>query len=71
MRLYNNKIGYKIIDIVYQYESYGITRNELVRVSGHAKDTIDYWLNKLRNFGFIKINPKFPIVLTEEARQKY
>jgi hypothetical protein len=71
MRFYNNKIGYKIIDIVYKHEPDGIGRNELVRLSGYAKDTIDEWVDRLRNFGFIRIYPKYPVCLTEDAIQKY
>ena len=71
MRLYNNKIGYKITDIIYEYEPSGIGRNELVRISGYAKDTIDEWLDRLRNFGFIRLYPKYPVHLTEDAIQKY
>jgi hypothetical protein len=55
MRFYDIKIGYKIIDIVYVHKLNGIGRNELVRSSGYAKDTIDEWLDRLRNFGIIRI----------------
>ena len=71
MRFYDIKIGYKIIDIVYEHEPNGMGRNELVRLSGYVKDTIDDWVDKLRNFGFIKIYPKYPVHLTEDAIQKY
>ena len=71
MRFYNNKIGYKIIDIVYEFEPNGIGRNELVKIFGYAKDTIDEWLDRLKNFGFIRIYPKYPVRLTEDAIQKY
>jgi hypothetical protein len=71
MRFYDIKIGYKIIDIVYVHKLNGIGRNELVRLSGYAKDTIDEWLYRLRNFGFIRIYPKYPVCLTEDAIQKY
>ena len=71
MRTYDDKIGYKIIDIVYEHEPNGIGRNELVRLSGYAKDTIDEWLERLRNFGVIRIYPKYPVHLTEDAIQKY
>ena len=50
----NNKIGYKIIDIIYEREPNGIGRNELVRISGYAKDTIDQWVERLRNFGLLE-----------------
>jgi hypothetical protein len=71
MRFYNIKIGYKIIDIFYECEPNGISRNELVKLSGYAKDTIDEWIDRLRNFGFIRIYPKYPARLTEDAIQKY
>jgi hypothetical protein len=71
MRLYDYKIGYKITNIVYEHEPYGIGRNELVRVSGYAKDTIDKWIDRLRNFGFIRSYPKYPVHLTEDAIKKY
>lgn len=71
MRFYNEKIGYKIIDIIYSLEPYGIGRNELVRVSGYAKDTIDDWRNRLIEFGHIRIDSKGRMYLKEDAIQKY
>ena len=71
MRTYNNTIGYRIIDIIYEHEPYGIGRNELVRISGFAKNTIDRWIGYLRNFGIIKQTPEYPIHLTELSIQKY
>lgn len=71
MRTYDNIKGYKIIDIVHEREPYGIGRNELVRISGFAKNTVDRWIACLRNFGIIKQTPEYPIYLTEVSIQKY
>lgn len=71
MRTYNNIIGNKIIDIVYEHNPYGIGRNELARISGFTKNTIDRWITLLRKFEIIKQTPKYPILLTELSIQKY
>lgn len=71
MRTWNDEIGEKITEIVYEHEPYGIGFNELKKISGYAKNTIDRWLNRLRNFGMIQQTPKYPIHMTEEAIKKY
>jgi hypothetical protein len=71
MRTWDNIKGQKIIKIVYEHEPDGIGYNELKRISGYAKNTIDRWLNRLKNCGMIKQNPKYPIHMTEEAIQKF
>ncbi|HSF50932.1 MAG TPA: hypothetical protein VLA74_09255 [Nitrososphaeraceae archaeon] len=71
MRTWNNEIGKKIIKIVYEHRLDGIGYNKLKRNSGYAKNTIDRWLNRLRNFGIIKQTPKYPIYMTKKAIQEY
>ncbi|MDF2737179.1 MAG: hypothetical protein K0S93_1036 [Nitrososphaeraceae archaeon] len=71
MRTWDSKIGEEIIKIVYRYEPVGIRFNELKKISGYAKNTIDRWLNRLREFGIIEKIPKYPIHLTKAAIQQY
>ena len=67
MRTWNEKIGKKIIEIIYSYEPKGMGFNQLVRQSGHAKKTIERWLTIFKNSkpAIVKILPKTPIHLTE------
>ena len=69
MRTYNEKVGKRIVNIINSYEPKGIAFNELVRQTGYAKDTIDDWLDRLRNSEpeIIRKLPTIPIHLTEYA----
>ena len=72
MRTFDNNKGYKIIDLAYRYQAIGLGFRELQRKTNfHSRNTLDMWLKRLRNFGFISSYPKIPIRLTEAALQKY
>jgi hypothetical protein len=71
VRTFDNNKGYKIIDLVYRHQVIGLGFRELQRKTGfHSRNTLDMWLKRLRNLGFISY-PKKPIRLTEAAVQKY
>ena len=73
MRTFDNNKGYKIIDLVYRYQAIGLGFRELQRKARfHSRNTLDIWLKRLRNLGFIPSYPKIPIQLDRGGLlQKY
>ena len=72
MRTFDNNKGYKIIDLAYRHHAIGLGFRELQLVTGyHSRNTLDMWVNRLRNLGFLVSNPRIPIRLTEEAILQY
>ena len=66
MRIYNKQKGEKIIEVIAKNEPYGITFRGLCRKTGFAKNTINKWLIRLREFDIIRSSPKYPIKLTQK-----
>jgi hypothetical protein len=72
VRTFDNNKGYKIIDLAYRHHAKGLGFRELQRVTGyHSRNTLDMWVNRLRNLGFFMSSPRIPIRLTEEAIFQY
>jgi hypothetical protein len=72
VRAFDNNKGYRIIDEAYRHQTIGLGFRDLQRKTGlSSRKTLDLWLKRLRNLGFIQLHPKLPIRLTEVAAESY
>lgn len=71
MRTRDEKIGNKIIEILFQNEPNGMGFREICRKTQYSKRTIERWINFFRESDIIVKTPKYPLRLERDKSNYY